>query len=96
MSLSFAPQVTSMSDLLPRLEAVLTAARLTGRDARLGVRPGTGGVGFGQRAARVEMPFSAVEIALLVEAVERAARRERDPDFAEVSPYIPPSPGVPF
>lgn len=68
-------QPTTMRDLLPRLQAVLTACLLTGSDGRLRCRAVSGlSLGhMGRRHAVVDMPFSAAEIEMLVEAVARAA-----------------------
>lgn len=68
-----ATQPTTMRDLLPRLQAVLTASLLTGRDARLRCRAMSGLGSMMARHAVVDMPFSAAEVEMLVEAVGRCA-----------------------
>lgn len=84
MSLSLPPQATTLPDLLPRLQAVLTACMLARRDARLRVRaPRRDGMaGMLARHAVVDMPFSATEIGLLIEAVAASPQ------------IVPPSPGA--
>lgn len=78
MITSLALPPSSMRDLLPRLQAVLTGCILTGQSARFRV---SGAGALTARAAEVEMPFTAAEVEMLVEAVARAAS---DTDFNEV------------
>lgn len=100
MSIYPATKPLTMRDLLPRLQAVLTASLLTGREARLSVqgRPpvAVGYVSIADgRAARVEMPFSAAEVEMLVEAVARCTRDEAAsvPPWEQDYVFQPAAPG---
>lgn len=90
-------QPTTMLDLVARLQAVLTACTLTGRPARLRLRATSGMTYDGVRHATVDMPFSGVEIGMLLDACRLyMEERQRGDDFAEVPPYVPPQGDRPF
>lgn len=74
------PAATTMRDLVPRLQAVLTVALMTGCGARLSVAG----------RARVDMPLTVGEVGMLVDAVTRAAEAEEKNDPMRLAPWNKP------